>query len=740
MDIKEIKSKQKQINTYVLSGKIAAALPLLSELVYISQDGDSIAALENLEITYKNILKYSFGAAKDPERERIYNNLRRQLIELSDKAVYQSTFKNSAWIERLRKEDEAYLRLTEVEKTNLIDELASEKEFTTLLNDIDPEATKNSESIEKYNNTLGKLFNLLWIEGKYSEGDKLFVQQLLNAPSIPWHDKSLIISATTLSLFNYFDVSKLDLLFDIYQKGEEQLAQRALVGVIFSLLVYKNRLSLYPEVIHRIKTFEDTKALAKQTEQILIQLIKAQETEKVTEKIQKEIIPEVMKMKPDIEEKLRLEDLLNKDEFEDKNPDWENFFGESSEVYKKMEEFSMMQMDGSDVFMGAFSMLKRFGFFDKLSNWFLPFFKEHPEVSKSISDVDKKFDWNTFFEGIEQAPVMCNSDKYSFCFNIGFMPDMQKSMMLEMFSMELKQMKELAEDENKHDASGKNRIVFTQYIQDLYRFFKLHPKKESFNDVFNVNLNITDTSFLNEIFVQSDSIRKIGEFYFNKNYFVSALEIFEKLNEKEQSYELMEKMGFCYQKLEQYSKAIEKYKEAEIFENNRIWLHKKIGYCYRKLNKYDLAIEYYSKVETHEPENLEVQAYLGQLHIDKEDYEEALRYYFKVEYLKPNFSKVQRPIAWCSFLLKKPDQATRYFEKVVASDGQRSDFLNLAHSYWVNENVAGAIDNYRLALKHSGNDKKWFRNSLEEDSKHIISYGIDALEIGLMTDYILLEV
>jgi hypothetical protein len=178
-----------------------------------------------------------------------------------------------------------------------------------------------------------------------------------------------------------------------------------------------------------------------------------------------------MKLKPDIEEKLKLDELLSKDEFEDKNPDWENFFSDSPDVYKKLEEFSSMQMDGSDVFMGAFSMLKRFGFFEQLSNWFLPFYQEHPEIQKATSGVDDKFDWKGFFEGIEKAPVMCNSDKYSFCFNIGFMPDMQKSMMLDLFSMELKQMSELSEDEKKTQCNKRKQNYFhTIYSGSLSLF------------------------------------------------------------------------------------------------------------------------------------------------------------------------------------------------------------------------------------------------------------------------------
>jgi len=736
----EIKNKYDTICKHVVLGEIATALPLLSELVYNSRQGDYIVSLENLENTYKNILRYSFGVAKDPQRGRVYNDLRRQLIELCDQVVYDQLVSGNQWVKNLKEKEDGLLGLSEHDKQNLVEKLTTEKEFSSLLEDLEPGTAENSETVLNYREQFNKIFDVFWIEGKYNEGDIQLAKHLLSSDAIPWYDKAQIVSAISISLFNYFDIQKVELLFDVYQADENEVAQRALVGLIFSFLLHNKRLAFYPEVTHRLKSIDDGKKLAKQTEQIIIQLIKAQETEKVTEKIQKEIIPEVMKMKPDIEEKLKLEDLLSKDDEEDKNPDWQDFFGESSDVYKKLEEFSMMQMDGSDVFMGAFSMLKRFGFFDKLNNWFTPFYKEHPEVSKSITGVDENFDWKTFFEGIEQAPVMCNSDKYSFCFNIGFMPDMQKTMMLEMFSMELKQMKEVAADEQKHDSNSKNRIIFTQYIQDLYRFYKLHPNRLFFADVFEVEVDVVNTSFLTEIFSGTDSARKIGEFYFDKNYFTSALQVFEHINQNEHSYELVEKIGFCYQKLGQFSEAVKSYKEAEIFDASRTWLLKKVGYCYRKLNEYDKAIEYYLKVEKYEPDNLEVQAYLGQLHIDKEDFGGALKYYFKVEYLKPNFTKVQRPIAWCSFLLNKPDQAIRYYEKLTEAEGQRSDYLNLAHCYWVSGKLSDAIKSYRLAVKHAGADKDWFRDSLQKDAKHLLSYGLEELEIGLMVDYILLDI
>lgn len=738
MDSKIAKKKQKSTLSAILDNKIINSLKTLSELVYATHNGNFIAELEDIENTYHNILKYSFGYAKDPEREKIFNGLKRRLIELTDDALSFIQEAENNWFSNFKRSDVAFLRMVEKEKAELIDSMTAELEFSNLLDEIEPNTELLSEGQQKYNDSLEQVFNILWLTNRYREGEKLLANKIMQANHIPVHDKSLIVSAVILSNLRHFDLTKTEILFDIYNSGEDIVTHRALIGLLFVILNYEKRLALYPELINRLKTYKNPKELGNQAEQIILQIIRAKETEKVTKKIQEEIIPEVMKLKPDIEEKLKLDELLDKENLEEKNPDWQEFFSDTPDVYKKLEEFSTMQMDGSDVFMGAFSMLKRFGFFEKFTNWFLPFYKDHPELQKSIKGIEDGFDWDAFFEGIEQAPVMCNSDKYSFSFNIGFMPDMQKSMMLEMFNAELNQMKEVSQEETKHNAKAKDKIFFTQYIQDLYRFYKLHPQKNSFEDVFKLELDITNSTILKSILSEAN-LRQVGEFYFQKNYFESASVIFRHLLEKERKFELIEKIGFCHQKQGDFKEAIKYYKQAEILETNRTWLHKKLGYCYRCIGEYDKAIEYYTKVEHLEPENLEVQVLLGQLNIDKEQYEEALKFYFKVEYLKPDLVKVQRPLAWCSFLLGKSEQAIRYLKKVIETEGQRSDFLNLGHCYWVKGEIQEAIKNYKEAIKRSGSEKEWFSNAISADSAYLKKFGIEALDISLMADYISID-
>ena len=248
-------------------------------------------------------------------------------------------------------------------------------------------------------------------------------------------------------------------------------------------------------------------------ENVIIQFIKARETEKITKKIQKEIIPEMIRIKSKLEEKLDLENLLSSSNPEDKNPEWENFFKDSPDIYSKLEEFTNMQMEGADVFLGAFAMLKQFGFFRDINNWFLPFYKENEHVAAVFEDKTEGFDMKQLAQAIEQSSFLCNSDKYSFCLNVKQMASFHRSTIMELFNMELKAMNELAMDDELIHSEARNKTIITQYFQDLYRFYKLHPLHAEFDDIFDLPNSLYDTKFfkvwINDINIMKENFKKL---------------------------------------------------------------------------------------------------------------------------------------------------------------------------------------------------------------------------------------
>ena len=717
MDIREIEKNIKQINNYTTTNKLLKAFDLIDFLIEQNNLNTLKEQKNKLLNIYKNILKYSFIGIEDPERDKVYFNLKKSIIKTSNEIKNKLILANKHFV-TLRIKNEV------------------EIEFKINRNLIETEIIKNNK--EKH---LSSLFNKIWLVNKISEFDYKFIKQILKSDDIDWQSKTIIVSALSISFFKHFDENKIDLLFDFYQEKKENVWQRALVGIVFSIYLYSDIIKFYPKIDDKIKNIVKEDDFKKNFNHIISQILKTKETEKISKKLQDEIIPKVAKFKPKIEDKLRLDDILDNSLSEDMNPDWEEVFSDSPELLEKLEEFSKLQIEGSDVFMSAFSMLKNFDFFKKPYNWFIPFYKENEIVKKSFEFEKEGFNSDLFAEGLEKAAFLCNSDKYSFIININIMPGEQKNIMLEMFNAEIKSMNELTKDDELLNKSMKSKYIFTQYIQDLYRFFKLNDNKKEFSDIFDDKLDFYNkTYFANDLY-SNELFTQIGEFYFNKEYFSDALNVYKIIfNNGTKDQDIIEKIAFSYQKLKNYENALEFYKKAELFEANINWTTKKIALCYRKLNNNEKAIEYYLKAEKNEPENLYVQAHLGHTYLRLKNYENALKHYFKVEYFAPSNMLILRPIAWCSLILGKYDISLKYYNKLIEKkEINQFDYINLGHVEWLTNNVKMAIEYYKKSLKGFNNKFEDFSKEFIEDKDYIINLGIDAFEIELMLDYILID-
>src|SRR5690606_17678385 len=210
------------------------------------------------------------------------------------------------------------------------------------------------------------------------------------------------------------------------------------------------------------------------------------------------------------------------------------------------------------VFMGSFAMLKSFPFYSEMANWFIPFFPENPEIADALDFSD---DTSTrLMEALNKAPVLCNSDKYSFCFSIQSLPRENREFMTQGINAEMDQLKELEADEELTKPGRKAEFISNQYVQDLYRFYKLFPRKNDFEDIFNWRFDFHNKQALGEILKEDRKVlRNIAEYYFAKNYFDEAAELFGLLLEQEKSGEMYQKLAYCHQKSGDFEKALDGY-------------------------------------------------------------------------------------------------------------------------------------------------------------------------------------
>jgi len=738
MDKIGLERNHQKVVSLIVENKLKDALDVLKELVIQSRRGDYISQFESLDETYQNLLKYTIEGIEDPEKDKIYNHLRVSVLELADLAMqYAFMTDNDKYFYRLKRKIESEIKLIKEDAINSVEDLAFDEELSEVLKSSLETQSNEKADYQNHQNILIKIFNLIWLTDKFKDTDLKLVKSIWEAKNFPWFEQSIIISAVTLSAIRCFDVPKIELLIEYSLNSNNQVKQRALVGLFLTLYIHDKRINFYPALVEKIDDLGDMDEIRKNIELITIQLLKSKETERITKKFEDEIIPEMVKFQPVLKDKLDLDSILSDDFTDDKNPDWERVFEDAPDLLDKLQEISKMQMEGADVFMSAFSRLKSFEFFNEIINWFRPFHTDNFVINEILKKEEQRMDTFAFLDGLSKAFFMCNSDKYSFCLNIQYMPDLQKTMMLEMFNAELESIKELQNEDEILNKSARLQSINAQYIQDLYRFFKLHPLRSELLDIFKLKLDFYNCDFFKLLVKGENILQNIGEFLFERDYFDQALEVYLIMNQKgDNSLEIFEKIGYCFQKLKNYSEALNYYKKAELFEANRAWNLKKLALCNRQLKNYQESLKYYLEAEKLEPDDLYIKTYIGHSWLDLKEYEKALDYYYKVEFLADENKKVLRPMAWCFFVLGNYKKAKEYYERLMENEANKYDFMNLGHVEWCMGNRKTALKNYKLSLSRDDNNMKSFMAGFEEDKKYLIQSGIDSREINFMLDYL----
>lgn len=539
-----------------------------------------------------------------------------------------------------------------------------------------------------------------------------------------------------MGLINGFDLFRFEILFDAYEGNEDQISQRAFTGLLLGLYYYDHRLHLYPQLLNRLRAKQGSERLELDAKTVIFQLFRAKDTDKVAKKFREEIMPDIVKHAPGLEDKLGLNQIIKDDPADDKSPKWKKLFEDNPDLISKLEEITRMQLEGMDVFMSTFANLKHFPFFSELTNWFAPFHTEHPVVDSMLANEEPGFK-DIFVDGLNNSHYMCNSDKFSFCMSLSSMPAQQKEMMIQMFAAEVEGMKEMVKEEDILDARKKINSIYTQYIQDLYRFFKLYPYRQELYDIFRSRFNFHDKSFMQHILTGEHSWRSFADFYFQREYFGDALEIYQKVSEAgDNSQEVFEKTAYCFEKTGKPDQALVYYRKAELFDQNRAWNLRKIARCQWMLKDYEAAIASYKEAEILEPENLHLQITIGNCYLGIKDYKQALNYYYKVELASPDNQRVMRPIAWCLFVTGKMAEARHYYEKLMESEPNKYDFMNLGHVFLCTGDKQKAMECYLQSLRQKDNSMQQFMAGFNDDRQHLLKHGVDQEELPVLVDYL----
>ena len=454
----------------------------------------------------------------------------------------------------------------------------------------------------------------------------------------------LSVAAITISCIEVFDAEKIILLIKFSNHEDKKVSIRAFVGLLLCLQIHKNRYSFYPNINNELNLLFNSDEKIELAQIIYKQLLRAKQTEKITKDIKENIIPLITKIAPKINDDL----TINKDKDWDGETENIQQMLEESGVSKKMESFQELMMEGADTNFSSFQHLKDMAFFQNIENWFMPFYHESKDLDGLRNENPDILDMvdNIFF--------LCDSDKYSFCLNLVRIPSNARNTLSEQLKV--------TSDKKIDESSEKD--ISNLYIQDLYRFYKLYKGKDQLIDPFTDSFNIYKSPFFRFLNEENTYISELADFYFTKEQYEDALYAFQ-FSDETASVETLKKIGYCYQKLMDYRKAIENYEKCEIIEEGNLWVNKNIAYCYKKLSKYDSALKYYQIADSLSENNISIIYNLAVCYTELKEFEKGLNLFYKIDYLEA--------------------EAT-HSEKF---------YLYKGHCLWANGKKTEAIENYK---------------------------------------------
>jgi tetratricopeptide (TPR) repeat protein len=154
------------------------------------------------------------------------------------------------------------------------------------------------------------------------------------------------------------------------------------------------------------------------------------------------------------------------------------------------------------------------------------------------------------------------------------------------------------------------------------------------------------------------------------------------------------------------------------------------------LKEPEKALEFYTHAEMLSPDDLLISLNIGYCLLELKRYNDALQNFFKIEYLSSDSRKVWRPIAWCSFVVGKLSQAEKYYNKILESERDGQDWLNMGHVALCEGNRKEALARYRksfIAMKDNHSD---FNAAFSEDIPYLLEKGIDKEILPIILDYV----
>ncbi|MDE6643300.1 MAG: hypothetical protein K2K27_04290 [Muribaculaceae bacterium] len=695
---KTYKTLRSQAIEQIRNHRLKPAIAIVRQLGEKFPTKDYARQADSILEDYNRLLDHFETGGTDPGRVKSYESFVNRTLKLLDVVIRRiemtddsSQFYNVYRFEATRPDDtvaaliERYMKMSdEMSIFNFLtsDELSEQMPYG--------EKLKQREALER------RIFNRLWVTFPLVSDNYDAVAKLLSSDEVGYSVKHLVVSSLLLSLFKFYDENKLALLFDVYNRYagdiKSALGPVSLTAILLIMFQYPER-PMSDVLSLRLSQAAEQPTWVGDLQNSYAEIVRTRDTERINRKMADDVIPGLLKIRPDIAQRhLDASQMADISEL-DENPEWMEVL-EKSGIADRLKEMTEIQEEGGDVFMSTFAHLKNYTFFNEIANWFLPFTSEYSGVM-----AENKEEAEPIADMLVVSPFLCNSDKYSFFYSLMQVPESQRSFMLSQFktyNVNLAELRSAAINETAVD----RRNAVNKYVQDLYRFFNLYSRHNEFDDPFKMIFNIFKVGALKDWVMAMDNAQMIAEFYFNHKYYGEALEMFRAIEKTmPPSAELYQKIGFCLQKGGEIEAALEYYRRAELIDSRSVWTLKRIGGCLMILGQFREAAECFERIDALQPDNESVILNLINCYIEIREYGKALPLLHKVLYYSPDDTKALRMLAWVQLATGDYKNATANYERLVIEfTATPTDYVRIGHIAYMKGDVTEAIKNYRLAM------------------------------------------
>ena len=548
---------------------------------------------------------------------------------------------------------------------------------------------------------LANTFMVLYASLHWKDSDAIEWAAFLSNKKVSQIDAATLVSAITLNVIEHYQRNenqnenendndneklspvtcqlspvkdpKVRCLKEVYRKSSSEIVrQRALVG----LVMVGEEVSIEAH----------------------IQMVACANADKDSNEIRQNIMPNLIKNQPfkmvNGQWKTDNDDSLNKGEYD---PDADKREEESIEAMEEsVNKMLKMQKKGSDIFFEGFSQMKRFPFFNKMVNWFIPYYPEHPDIENIMANIGK----SSFIDVVMKRGPFCESDKYSFIIAMSsVLQQLPENVRKMMENGDMGPIGMRGEDADLSDPA----FIRLQYLQDLYRFMRLNNTGKMLYNPFN-NLDEILEGFIRYVTQQEEESKVCTE---NNNEEYTENTEYTTLYAYYANWKL--KKGEYDTSLKYYTRCLKQRPQSPSIMRG-------LARAYYGTGDYEKSASYFDALITINPDNLNNRLNYAKAMIKAGKTEEVLNDLYKLEYENPGNEAIQDTLGWALLYAGKAAEAEHYCHDVIAH----------AYALIINNKAKDAIE----LLK--GYTAEQVEENMKSDALLLHQYGIGEAEKAII--------